>query len=1144
MPLIDRIEKALDNGVDTDVFERAAVALLQSRYPWLSPVEAGKDLGRDADIYRVVTEDPESRGRLLVTTGDPLANLKASHKSWQKETDFRVDELVIACSRDITASTRKRIDQYCRDHGLPLPEYYGRDWVVNALIGSPNWREALTGVRGRLDSLRPATSNRFEDEGSFVGRVDLLSTLISVISEDQDVVLSGVPGVGKSRLLQEVGGELFFVEPNAKDYLADDLLAMSPRWVALDDAHLHLDVLVELVRLRVQEGLAFVILASTWPEEAEAVAANLPAHRGLSVDLLARGDMDAIVQSAGVTSVHARHLVLDQAEGRPGWARSLCEALVEGNGDRVASGEVLLDQVERYLRAAADSATTLDAVACIAALGGVAQDDLERISNLVKKSPATLLDAVHAIATSGLLDYNTGRWHLQPALRAPLVSRWFFGPRKSRSWRSIVDAFPERKHELTTALLSAAHASPGGEATQVAQAWAAALPPPNEWDEPTLGLARDYAALDQASADFASLAARSILSTTRPTRTAAWGTIYDPLGTAARGVLVSCVHRWLNKEAVHGLLDLGLDDDRARPQHTDHPLRVLGDMAHHLDPDRGPIFDVRQSLITYAKDWLETDTKAEGRWDVFAEIVRYCFSPAFEGTWTDPAANRSITIANGVESPDHLQELIEHWGQVDTLLSTVAPDQIPVVAIRNLVELLEEWLRLAGGHASGTASVSREQRDAGAVGSWTILGTLRPFLDAQPGLALRAQQALDLAGRWEVNPPEDVAPLTLDDDMVLFAGRREPWDSAEDWIDQRDHDQAELAERLLRLGPRAGTDRFVRIAEASATSGHAQDGGLVALRLAQLADNPADWIQYAAGVGSAVLLYQTIREARQRDLSLDRGIIESALHDPKLRGAVVGAVLDGSAIDPLAQLVISDLNAADVWQMERMFTKSEPDQILQVLLQHPVKDVRAAASLAFDVGVKHGTALPDGWVGNWEQAFLDADSKTVHGHLQWRLQEMLKTMAVDKPKLCADWFERRLLDDDPGWSGSGMRDVEHVVRGLPQPQRERLARLSASNPTRTRDLLPHLLGHDADLAARLLGDGTLDAASALDALSGQRDGGVEILVPVLLAHGVPAARIARRVCGSRAWRGNESDAMKADIQWLKSSQPVRPHLSP
>jgi len=66
MPLIDRLERALDSGVDPDIFERAASALLEDRYPWLSPVEAGKDFGRDADIYGVIPGDRESRGRLLV----------------------------------------------------------------------------------------------------------------------------------------------------------------------------------------------------------------------------------------------------------------------------------------------------------------------------------------------------------------------------------------------------------------------------------------------------------------------------------------------------------------------------------------------------------------------------------------------------------------------------------------------------------------------------------------------------------------------------------------------------------------------------------------------------------------------------------------------------------------------------------------------------------------------------------------------------------------------------------------------------------------------------------------------------------------------------------------------------------------------
>ena len=247
---------------------------------------------------------------------------------------------------------------------------------------------------------------------------------------------------------------------------------------------------------------------------------------------------------------------------------------------------------------------------------------------------------------------------------------------------------------------------------------------------------------------------------------------------------------------------------------------------------------MRQLLLTYAKEWLGEGPEAEGMWEVFAEIVHYCFTPVVEGTWTDPAAYRTLTIANGVESPGHLHDLIDLWDQAHTTLRTVVPGRVPAGAIRHLVELLEDWLRLAGGHARGTASVTPEQRDAGSVGAWTILRTLRPLPKTfNPGWRFgRRKRSISLSD-GDVNPP-GVAPLLLDDDLVLFSGRREPWDSAEAWIEQRDRDQLELSERLMRLGPMAGTDRFVRLANASATSGRAEGGGLVALRLAQLAGQP------------------------------------------------------------------------------------------------------------------------------------------------------------------------------------------------------------------------------------------------------------------------------------------------------------------
>jgi len=99
MSLNSRIIGALDAGVDADTFERCAVALMMKKYENVVAVEGGSDGGRDADIYGPIAGDPDSRGRILVTTGDSLDNLKSSHRTWKgfwgSGEPFRVDQLVM-----------------------------------------------------------------------------------------------------------------------------------------------------------------------------------------------------------------------------------------------------------------------------------------------------------------------------------------------------------------------------------------------------------------------------------------------------------------------------------------------------------------------------------------------------------------------------------------------------------------------------------------------------------------------------------------------------------------------------------------------------------------------------------------------------------------------------------------------------------------------------------------------------------------------------------------------------------------------------------------------------------------------------------------------------------------------------------------
>ncbi|MFI6675240.1 hypothetical protein [Kribbella sp. NPDC050470] len=749
MPLIDRIERALDDGVDTDKFERTAIALLQSRYPSISPVEAGKDMGRDADIYAVIANDPESRGRVLATTGDPLANLKRSHKSWQKEPGFRVDKIVIVCSRNITASARAKIDQYCQtqEPTLPLPEYFGRDWLVLELVRDADWRELLTGVTGRMDSLSPRPFTTDDQSTALVGRDQEIADIRTYVHRSDDVLLIGVPGVGKSRLLLEVGPDedMVFAVPEAAQYLANDLLSVAPSCVVVDDAHLHQDLLRELMRLRRQEGLTFSVVASTWPDHAETTADKLPGCRRVTLGLMSRAEIDAVIQAAGVTGVHARRLVLEQADGRPGWALQLCRALIDGDGERVVSGELLLDHVMRYLRLATDSAVSLDAIACIAALNGAAQHDLERISQLTAMPLASLMAAVRTVATRGVIELRADRWGLSPPIRLPLVSRWFFGAQRTRSWSSLLDAFPDTRRQLTDTLLAAAETSE--DARREAVGWARTLGQPLTWSESTIDQVQLYALTSRNAGEFASKCAREILAAERAAELSPWGTPHDPTGSAAAKVLFASLRTWFNKEAIHGLLDLAIDP--AQPALSEKPLEELGKLTRYLDPDRGSLFEIRAALLNETVEWMRVDDRA--RWDICAEIISHCFDPSIEGVWTDPIGSGSITIANSVESPDRLRELVTLWDQVDALIRSQS-SHLPANAVTHLIGLFGDWLRLAGGHAAGPATPSPDQVAVGAAGAWRILRTLRPRLDARPGLALRVQRELDLADHWNLHP--------------------------------------------------------------------------------------------------------------------------------------------------------------------------------------------------------------------------------------------------------------------------------------------------------------------------------------------------------------------------------------------------------
>ncbi len=1142
MSLVDRIQTALETGVDATIWEQTATALLQEKYPWLSPVEAGADIGRDADIYRVLPGNSDSRGRLLATTSNVLSNLKSSHKSWiqeQSRGEFPVDALVIATPNQVSARSRKNVEKYCRDNTLPLPEFYTRDWLIPALVRNPDWRERLTGVKGRIDAIRPVEGSA--QESQIVGRESILNEIKAIVHHGGDLLLVGVPGVGKSRLLPELGDGAYIVEPLGTQYLVEDILAFAPKCIAIDDAQFHPQILAELLRIRIQEGLSFSIIAITWPHDESDALAHFSGCKVLAVDLLPRDIMDQIIQDRGVKGIWARRIVLDQAEGRVGWAVMLCESLISEDGEKVVSGHWLLERAMRAIRQVSDSEATVDALAIMAALGGATLDDIETIAASQRKPGAELVSAIMRVAASGLVEFQHERYSLQPVLRKPLIDQWFFSVAARRTWEQVVSLFPERTEDTTRSMLETAISTESGRARNAAWSWAMALPSPDAWTEPTLGMVRIFARLSREAADWSARAAREILSIARAPHRSPWGTESDPLAIAAEGTLRTCAESHFNREAVHGLLDLALTRDPSRPDSEKTPISVFKEMTQLFDPDRGTLFELRSKLLRFAGEWIARLHESAAAWVIYCKVVRYAFTPTVRGSWTDPGKFMTVTLVDGVESADHLGALVDLWPSVSQSLALHLTG-LPGGALGHLIGVVEDWFRVGGGHVSGNFDVSAEQKERATVGAWTFLRALVPHLEDNSGAILKVHDAVDLAERWQILAPPDLQLPRLDEDLEAFGARRLHTQSTESWMAS----QKGLAGRLAEMIPDVGVARFVELQRVSDEFDLRADGQFLAVELAKAVADPGQWVRSAIDQGSHQLTFRMIWELRNSGSSLDPDDLEAGLENPRTRGAVIGAVLDSAVLDDSAQFVIGRLGPTDALSLDRLFARDEADDVLLALLASPVAEVRAAACLAFGVdqdGI--GPRLPEDCREAWSSALLDASPAAIRGHSHYRLREILDFVVEAWPDLGALWFEKRIHEEaaSTDWRRHHLDEFEDAMSKLPRQQRKELTIAVHAEPRTRWQYLPKLIGTDPDLADELLGAGVLSPDDALSGLSRERDHGAQLLSPVLLKHGVEPEQIARRINGGRSWMGPESAAVEKDIRWFQDLSVRVPELA-
>ena len=1135
MDVITRIRQALDSKpVDTTEFERCACALLRDQYPGLSAVEGGHDRGRDGDIYfPLSTHDPAARGRLLATTGDPVANVRNGLERMKKEGLY-VDQVVVACLQEVNDHKRQTLQRLCADAGLGEPHVYGRDWFVARLVQESAWRVRLLGVHGELGALLDKPLSLLEQSTAapaLTGRDDLRAEITALLDAGEDLVLTGVPGVGKTRLTTELQPGVKFLQTAERHGLVDDLLAVRPTAVVLDDAHAGLDRLDSLRHARTQERLGFSIVATTWPDRVDEVREHLPCARVVEVPLLELPDMDVIVRAAGVHGHRARALVLDQAAGRPGWGLTLCELFHEGRGLDVVTGSAHAAAVEAFLRRTTESETALDVLACTAALGTVDAETAHLLASLVGVQPPVVRRLFERMATNGLLEQQSGAWSVQPALRAPLVARWFFTEMPWRPWSTLVSAFAERSLDLVRSAVGAARTGSRAAHWEV-DAWFGSLPNPLTWDEATITVVRECVALSREAAREAVDAATAILAGPGQAENVLGVTI-DPRRDRARSVVDQAARQWSLPEAVHALLDLAVVDHRPGGQAPDHPLRVLGDAARRVDPDHGTDVRVPRALLEVSTAWLTGSDEAlfEARCPVFAELVASLLSPTVSFAWMDPGQPSTMTFGSGADTAENLEQLVGLWGQVEAVVRGGLGEggrRLPVGAVARLLGLAGEWLRLGEGFPIGTGDTTAEQRAVGARGGRAMIASLTEHIEPVPGLALRAQHMIDLLDKSSRNV-QDLPSFPVDPDLValLTFAVRDRGQSVEALIEAQDAGYEHLASRFAAMGPVEGTRRFEDlITQARLVSEH-ESGELVARRMQQLIGEPLAWFDAAMVSRNVVLTGAAVARCLADGLVLPADRLVDALTEPALRAAVITAVLDRDAVDAVTTRVLDELHPSDAHLLDRPFVTREAGEVMHLLLQHPLPVIAGTTAVGFGVGEAHGPALPDDWRPEWCEIVRSLRPADLPHHSKRRAEKLLEHLVDADPDLFTQWCLGRLADDlMPISSWSGDNDSEQHLARLPQEHRERLARrcsqLGYTSLGGSFGLLDHLIGRDRGLAERLLDDGTLTLRDVTEAVFDHRDEVLETLGPLLLERGGDPVEIARSAGFISSWDGPKS----------------------
>jgi hypothetical protein len=937
------------------------------------------------------------------------------------------------------------------------------------------------------------------------------------------MILTGPPGVGKSRLLSELPGTGFVDKDAPLENVADDLRWTLPSTVVIDDAAGAGTLIGRLLWLRRTEPDLFTyrLVVTCWPPDVENLQALVPAARVHALDLMEREPLDGLIQAMGITGHLARREILDQAEGRPAWAVTLADLLLRRNDPQsLLSGRALVGEAGRYLRRAGLVPAAVDVLAVVSALGGVVDSELGKLGAELQLSRAEVAAVLRAAARSGLIDVQSAypahvhAYTVRPPMLADalVAERAFIVPVSAIDLDGLLRRWPDRVGELARIVIRSVLLGAGSARLLAETLLDEALGGHAVTDEMKTGLCLEFIRLDRRAAEHVlRLARESFDRVSVSAELSGWD--LEPVVSLA----APAARLYQLDTAIDLLLSASLADHRPENSHPGHPLRQLEGLVRDFHPEIPRQLGLRRQVAVRAARWLAEAPDDHARRRVTASVMRTVLSLSIRSGLLNPGKPGELNLIDTIIPAEEIRQVFrETWPVLEKILGPGRPELAAAA-----IDVAAEWLRIGGGHDHPFGQDHPQDRIQAVRAMGENLASalaLREDLSAGNRARLRS-----VAARFDV-PVSVELPAEFE---VFFTDIEA---STGNWLD---------AEAVLIQNVRAAVDSWAienpvsvvaRLSKIKAELAYIWRRWpnrvmIAAIRLAEIVADPQEWLQASI---DQEFMPEGCRFADRlmQNRELSEGTARTLLASRASRAETLDLLLRTEPPpDWSGALAAAALNINDYQLVQTLTLRGQLSAARQaLLLAQPDAEVRATIAVAIFTGRRHRQDWnPGEFESEWLAALDGLQPAGIPGCPGHEMADLFTYLASHYPDTMTSIISRSLSHaGESNAYGSLPHECWDVIHILPGSCKLELRRQFQDQPIRRWLLDSQIVGPDTEWLEQLLSTGEISPDEVLGFYTNSAaDLPIEELAKLLVPRGIAPERIAAlRELGS--WSGSFS----------------------